>query len=369
MMNMLRLKTYFLLLSCSLLFTGVGTASRIKDLTKISGQRDNQLVGYGLVVGLAGDGDSQQAKYTVQSVANMLDRFGITVSPDDLRSNNVAAVMVTADINAFVESGSRIDVVVSSIGDADSLSGGVLLQTPLLGADNNVYAVAQGSLLLGGFSVGDAGGTSVQKNHPTVARLPGGAIMERSIDTNIIKDGAITLLLSNPDYAAAVMMAEEINRYFPEAAKAMTAQNLEVRIPDEYKGQETTFIASIEALRVETDQNARVVMDERTGTIVATADVRISPVAVSHGSITVSVARSPVISQPGAFSPGETVQDEITDIEVVEVLGGFSTLDSSPTLSDLTTSLNSLGVSSRDMMMILQTLKSAGALHADIIIE
>ena len=344
-------------------------ASRIKDLTKISGQRDNQLVGYGLVVGLAGDGDSQQAEYTVKSIANMLQRFGVSVNPDDLRSNNAAAVIVTADINAFVQSGSRIDVVVSSIGDADSLSGGVLLQTPLLGADNNVYAAAQGSLLLGGFSVGDGAGTSVQRNHPTVARLPGGAIMERNINSNIFNDGKVTFILDNPDYASAVLMEEAVNRFFPGTAKAVSAQNLEVRIPEEYRDSETTFIASLESIRVESDNNARVVMDERTGTIVATSNVRLSPVAVSHGSVTVTVAKTPLISQPGALAGGETVESELTDIDIVEVQGGFSALDSAPTLSDLTTSLNSLGVSSRDMMVILQSLKSAGALHAEIVIE
>jgi flagellar P-ring protein precursor FlgI len=351
------------------IFVLPASGSRIKDITTIAGQRDNQLVGYGLVVGLAGDGDSQQAEYTVKSIANMLERFGVSVAPDDLRSSNVAAVMVTADIDAFVQEGSRIDVVVSSLGDADSLAGGVLLQTPLLGADNNVYAVAQGSLILGGFFVGDGGGTSVQKNHPTVAQLPGGAIMERTINTQILENGALTLLLDNPDYAAASMMQEAINRYFPGTAKALSAQNLRIEIPESYKESETAFIASIEAIQVETDLTARIVMDERTGTIVATSDVRILPVAVSHGSITVSVSRTPLVSQPGAFSEGQTVQDETEDIEVVEVNGGFSIVESSPTLSDLTTSLNALGVSSRDMMVILQSLKRAGALHAELIIE
>tara|TARA_B110000208_G_scaffold13429_1_gene16400 strand:- start:13595 stop:14704 length:1110 start_codon:yes stop_codon:yes gene_type:complete len=343
--------------------------SRIKDLTTIAGQRDNQLVGYGLVVGLAGDGDSQQAEYTVKSIANMLERFGVSVAPDDLRSNNVAAVMVTADIDAFVQEGSRVDVVVSSIGDADSLLGGVLLQTPLLGADNNVYAVAQGSLIIGGFFAGDVGGTSIQKNHPTVAQLPGGGIMERTIDTQILENGALTLVLENPDYAAASMMEEAINRYFPGAAKALSAQNLRIEIPETYKESETTFIASIEAIQVETDLTARIVMDERTGTIVATSDVRILPVAVSHGNITVSVTRNPIISQPGAFSPGQTVLDQTNEISAVEMLGGFRVVESLPTLSDLTSSLNSLGVSSRDMMVILQSLKTAGALHAELIIE
>lgn len=367
---MIRPYAQFILALCGLLLATSVNASRIKDLTSIAGQRDNQLVGYGLVVGLAGDGDSQQAEYTVQTIANMLERFGISVSPNDLRSRNVAAVMVTADINSFVQPGSRIDVTVSSIGDADSLSGGILLQTPLLGADNNVYAVAQGSLLIGGFAVtGGDGGTGVQRNHPTVARMPRGAIVERSINSRIIREGTITFLLDHPDHATAVLMEEAVNRFFPGAARAQSAQNLVVSIPEAFQGSETSFIASVEAIRVETDRTARVVMDERTGTIVATADVRLSPVAVSHGNITVSVATTPVVSQPGAFSPGQTVEAEITEIEVVEVEGGFSEITPGPTLSDLTTALNSLGVSSRDMMVILQSIKSAGALHAELIIE
>ncbi|MCH8473760.1 MAG: flagellar basal body P-ring protein FlgI [Opitutales bacterium] len=368
---MIRPYTQFILALCGLLLAASVDASRIKDITTIAGQRDNQLVGYGLVVGLAGDGDSQQAEYTVQTIANMLERFGISVDPNDLRSRNVAAVMVTTDINSFVQPGSRIDVTVSSIGDADSLSGGILLQTPLLGADNNVYAVAQGSLLIGGFAVsGGDGGTGIQRNHPTVARMPRGAIVERGINSQTIKEGTITFLLDNPDYATATLMEEAVNRFFPGAAKAKSAQNLVVSIPEAFRGgSETSFIASVEAIQVETDQTARVVIDERTGTIVATADVRLSPVAVSHGNITVSVATTPVISQPGAFSPGETVEAELTEIEVVEVEGGFSEIIGGPTLSDLTTALNSLGVSSRDMMVILQSIKSAGALHAELIIE
>lgn len=345
------------------------SASRIKDLTTIQGQRDNQLVGYGLVVGLAGDGDSQQADYTVRTIANMLQRFGVNLPPDDLRSKNVAAVMVTADIAAFGKPGSRLDVVVSSIGDADSLTGGVLLQTPLLGADDQVYAVAQGSVMVGGFSVGGEE-ASLQQNHPTVGKIPSGAIIEREIHTQVIQDGGLVFLLREPDYASAVLMAETINTFFPNAASALSPQSVGVNIPDEFLGSETTFIASLEAIRVQPDVAARVVMNERTGTIVATADVRLSEVAVSHGNITVAVARTPVISQPGALAEGgETVVQSVTDLEVVQSQGGFSRLAPAPTLKQLTDSLNILGVSPRDMMSILQTLKTAGALHAELIIE
>lgn len=345
------------------------SASRIKDLTSIQGQRDNQLIGYGLVVGLAGDGDSQQADYTVRSVANMLQRFGINLPADDLRSKNVAAVIVTADIPAFGKPGSRLDVVVSSIGDADSLSGGVLLQTPLLAANDEVYAVAQGSVLVGGFSVGGEEAT-VQQNHPTVGKIPGGGIIEREIPTQVIQDGGLVFLLREPDYASAVMMAETINDYFPGTASALSPQSVGVNIPSDYVGAETTFIASVEAIQVEPDVSARVVMNERTGTIVATADVKLAEVAVSHGNITVSVARTPFVSQPSALSDvGSTVVAGVTDVEVFESRGGFSRLEAAPTLRQLTDSLNVLGVSPRDMMSILQALKRAGALHAELIIE
>lgn len=342
--------------------------TRIKDLTVLEGQRDNQLVGYGLVVGLAGDGDSQQAAYTVQSIANMLQRFGVAVPPDELRSNNVAAVMVTADIPAFTKPGSRLDVVVSSLGDADSLSGGTLLQTPLLGGDDSVYAVAQGPVLVGGFSVGGEE-AALQRNHPTVGKVMEGAIVEREIRTEVVQNDEVVFMLRNPDYASAVKMAEAVNQYFPGSAEAQSPQSVRIGIPEAYAGSETLFIASVGAIEMEPDVAARVVINERTGTIVATSEVRLSEVAVSHGNITVSIARTPVVSQPGALSEGETVVTGVTDVGLEETQGGFTTLAESPTLRELTDSLNSLGVSPRDMMSILQALKTAGALHAELIIE
>lgn len=351
-----------------LLLPSLLCATRIKDLTHIEGQRDNQLVGYGLVVGLAGDGDSQQADYTVQSIANMLQRFGVNVPVNDLRTKNVAAVMVTTNIAAFAKPGSRLDVVISSIGDAGSLNGGTLLQTPLLGADDVVYAVAQGPVVVGGFSAG-GGDAVVQRNHPTVGKVVNGAIVEREIRTQIINEGSLVFLLRDPDYASAVRMAEEINRYFPRSAQAMSPQSVRVQVPDNYAGAETTFIASVEAIQVQPDLTAKVVMNERTGTIVATAEVRLSEVAVSHGNITVSVARSPLISQPGPLAEGETVVAAVTDLEIIEAEGGFSHINPAPTLRQLTDALNTLGVTPRDMMSILQSLKTAGALHAELIIE
>lgn len=343
-------------------------ASRVKDIAMLEGRRDNQLVGYGLVVGLAGDGDSTQATYTIQSIANTLQRFGVNVPMDDIRSNNVAAVMVTADIPAFAKPGTRLDAIISSIGDADSLNGGVLLQTPLLGADENVYAVAQGSVLVGGFLAGGED-ASVQRNHPTVGSIPAGAIVEQSIRSQIIRENTLTFLLDEPDFATAVRMEEQINRYFPETARTVSPTSVTVRIPEPYVGREMTFIASVEAIELEPDIQARVVMNERTGTIVATSEVRLSEVAVSHGNITVNIARTPFVSQPTAFSEGETVEGDFTDLDVEESQGGFSQLPTTPTLQELTTTLNSLGVGPRDMMVIMQALKKAGALHAELVME
>lgn len=343
---------------------------RIKDLAMLEGRRDNQLVGYGLVVGLSGDGDSNQAAYTVQSIANTLERFGVSVAAGDLISKNVAAVMLTADIPAYSEPGTRIDVTISSIGDADSLAGGTLLQTPLLGADDQVYAVAQGSVLLGGFFAGGGGGdATVQKNHPTVGKLPGGAIVEVAIPTTVVQNGALTYLLRNPDYASAVKLAERVNDFFPGAAEAYSPQGVRVKLPEIYESNPVPFIASIESIKVEPDLLARVVMNERTGTIVATSAVRLSEIAVSHGNIVVNIAKSPVISQPNALAGGRTVVTDVTDLDVAEAQGGFSYLEPSPTLQQLTGALNSLGVSPRDMMVILQTINKAGALHAELIME
>ncbi|MCC5834534.1 MAG: flagellar basal body P-ring protein FlgI [Opitutales bacterium] len=357
-----------LIITISLL-PDAGANSRIKDMTTVVGDRDNQLVGYGLVVGLAGNGDSNQATYTIQSIANTLRRFGINVPAESLRSSNVAAVMVTADIASFAQVGQRIDVVVSAMGDAASLQGGVLLQTPMLGADDNVYAVAQGPLMVGGM-IGGTGGATVQRNHPTVALISGGALVEQTVPTDIVRpDGTVHLSLINPDYVTASRMAETINRFFPQSALARSPSHIDIRVPENFLDYPVDFVAALGSIEVEPDSIARVVLNERTGTIVATSNVRISEVAISHGSLTITVASSPVISQPGAFSEGETVVEDITDVSIEEIDSGFGHLEYLPTLEALTASLNALGLSTRDMMAIFQTLKRAGALQAELIIN
>jgi flagellar P-ring protein precursor FlgI len=344
--------------------------ARLKDLTLVEGGRENQLVGYGLVVGLANKGDSQLS-YTVQSIANALQRFGVNVPASTIKSNNVAAVMVTASIDAFAKPGSKMDVTVSSIGDAQTIQGGVLLQTPLIGADDVAYAVAQGPVAIGGFvgGTGGAGGATVQKNHPTVGTISGGALVEREIAAQIVSNKQIELLLLNPDYASAARAAEAINNVFPHSALAKDASTVNVCVPDEYTGYEVNFVASLGAIEVIPDNVARVVINERTGTIIATANVRISTVAVSHGSLTINIASTQAVSQPNALSKGTTAILRGTETTATEQKGGFKVVDELPTIQEVASAMNALGLSTRDMMAIFQAMKKAGALQADLILE
>ena len=348
----------------------IASASRIKDLTSVEGGRDNQLVGYGIVVGLAGDGDSNAAT-TLRSVANVLQRYGLSVNPTDIKAKNVAAVMLTADIGAFLKPGARLDVNVASMGDAKSLQGGVLLQSPLLGADGRVYAVAQGPVAIGGFlgGAGGAGGATVQKNHPTVGNLTNGAIVEREISSTLVHDNALRLLLHNPDFISAARMAEAINTKWPGASTAIDSATINVSLPAEYRGRDVAFIADLGQLESTPDTLARIVINERTGTIVATSTVRLSQVAIAHGSLTISISQNIGVSQPNAFSQGQTAAVPSTQTKVDEGKGGFSILNEPPTIERLAAALNALGVSTRDMMAIFQTLKRSGALQAELIVN
>jgi flagellar P-ring protein precursor FlgI len=346
-------------------------AARVKDLTQVQGGRDNQLVGYGLVVGLAGDGDSN-AVTTLRSVANALQRYGLTVAPDQVKAKNVAAVMITADLGAFMKNGSRLDVTVASLGDAKSLQGGVLLQTPLLGADGRVYAVAQGPIAVGGFlgGAGGAGGATVQKNHPTVGAITNGAIVEREIPAEFVRDGRLALQLHNPDFTSAARLAKAINAVFPAAAAANDAASVAVTLPANYTGHEVAFLADLGAIELSPDAPARIVINERTGTIVATSSVRLSQVAISHGSLTITVTSNLAVSQPNAFNDsGQTVVTPSTQTTATEVRGGLIVVDEAPTIDRLASALNALGVSTREMMSIFQTLKRSGALQAELVIN
>ena len=346
-------------------------ASRVKDLTLVGGSRENQLVGYGLVVGLAGDGDSN-AQGTLRSVANTLQRFGITVDPTQIKAKNVAAVMVTADVGPFLRTGSRIDITVASMSDAKTLQGGVLLQTPLLGADGRVYAVGQGPIAVGGFlgGAGGAGGATVQKNHPTVGVISSGAIIEREIPARFVNEGLLALQLHNPDFTSAARMALAINRVYPGVAQARDAASIEVRVPEGFRGQEVSFLADLGQVEVEPDTLARIVINERTGTIVATSTVRLSRVAISLGSLTITITSTTGISQPNAFNnSGQTQAVTNTQTAVDEVKGGFTVVEEAPSIERLAAALNALGVSTREMMAIFQTLKRSGALQAELVIN
>jgi flagellar P-ring protein precursor FlgI len=343
-------------------------ASRVKDLAFVAGARDNQLVGYGLIVGLAGEGDKNPT-YTLQTIANSLQRFGLNVPPATLSSKNVAAVMVTADITAFKRSGARLDVTVASIGDAKTLQGGVLLQTPLLGADGRVYAVAQGPLSIGGISAGNEAG-SVQKNHPTTGQIINGALVEREIPTDIAADNVLELLLREPDFTSSARLAAAINERFTNACAAVDSTTVRVKMPEGLAGSVVDFIARLEAIEVEPDTPARIVINERTGTIVATARIRIAACAVSHGNVTITIANTLDVSQPNPFSQtGSTVVTPRADTKLTEQRAAFVPLPELPTVEKVASSLNALGVTPRDMMAIFQAMKQAGALHAELVLR
>lgn len=369
----MRRVVYFLWLACMAVCarSSLATGVRVKDIATVAGVRDNQLVGYGLVGGLAGGGDKNPPE-TLQTLGNLLQRFGLTIPATTLSAKNIAIVMVTADIPAFKRAGTRLDVTVASIGDANTLQGGILLQTPLLGADGKVYAVAQGALTLGGISAGSGGegGATVQKNHPTVGQIADGALVEREIPAEIISDHHLELILREPDFTTAARLADSVNERFTNTAEAVDSTTVRVRVPDNYAAVPVSFISELELLDVDTDIPARIVINERTGTIVATSHIRISACAVSHGNLTISIASTQNVSQPGAFSrTGTTQVTKQTSTQVHEDKGTMFTLPDLPTVEQVAAALNSLGVSPRDMMSMFQAMKEAGALQAELIIR
>ncbi|HUD49594.1 MAG TPA: flagellar basal body P-ring protein FlgI [Candidatus Baltobacteraceae bacterium] len=345
--------------------------ARVKDIAVVAGALDNQLVGYGLVVGLAGDGDKNPTQ-TLQTLVNILQRFGLTVPASTISAKNVAVVMVTADIPAFMKLGSKLDVTVSSMGDAKSIQGGVLIQTPLLGADGKVYAVAQGALALGAISAGTegGGGASVQKNHPTVGQIADGAIVEREIPAEIVSDHHVELLLREPDFTTASRMAAAINVEFADSSQALDSTTVRVRVPEDMEASPIDFISRLELVELEPDVPARIVINERTGTIVATSRIRIASCAVSHGNLTISITSTLNVSQPGPFSnTGQTIITPTTQTKVKEEKAAMVALPELPTVEKVASALNSLGVTPRDMMSMFEAMKQAGALQAELIIR
>jgi len=342
-------------------------AARIKDLGYINGVRANQLIGYGLVVGLAGTGDKAATIFTTQSLANMLEKMGIRVDPTTTKVKNIAAVMVTADLPPFSKVGNKVDATVSSIGDSSSLEGGVLLVTQLKGADGEVYAVAQGPMVVGGFSAAGQG-ASVQKNHPTVGRIANGVSIEKEIGYEFVKTESIVISLRTPDFTNARRIEERINGVFRDSSYAKDGGTINVAIPDTLKSNPVKFLSIIENLEVKPDSLAKIVVDEKTGTVVIGENVRISTVAISHGNISIQIKEDEKVSQPLPFAPvgAQTVRTPDTKIKVEEEKGRFIVMEGGVTIKELIGALNSIGVSTRDVIVILQTIKAAGALHAEL---
>jgi flagellar P-ring protein precursor FlgI len=354
-----------ILLCCAV--TAATATSRIKDLANIEGVRQNQLLGYGLVVGLNGTGDTlNNSPFTKQSLQAMLERLGVNIRGQQIRTGNVAAVMITADLPPFATQGTRIDVTASAMGDAKSLQGGTLLVTPLLGADGNVYAVAQGSLTIGGFQAeGEA--AKITRGVPTVGRLPNGAIIEREIEFNLETLGRLRLALRNPDFTTAKRIAIAVNDYIgAPVAEPLDPSTVQLTLPKKFPQNVVSMLTEIEQLQVEPDEAAKIVIDERSGVIVIGRDVRVSTVAVAQGNLTVTISESPQVSQPGPLSRGRTVVVPRSSVGVQEEGKGLAVVQAGVSLQQIVDGLNALGIGPRDLIVILQAIKAAGAIQADI---
>jgi flagellar P-ring protein FlgI len=351
----------------SLSSAAANATSRIKDLANIEGVRQNQLIGYGLVVGLNGTGDTlNNIPFTKQSLQAMLERMGVNIRGATIRTGNVAAVMVTGNLPPFSTQGTRMDVTVSALGDAKNLQGGTLLVTPLLGADGNVYAVAQGSLAIGGFQAeGDA--AKITRGVPTVGRIANGAIIEREIEFALNRLPNVRLALRNADFTTAKRIAAAINDFLgTKSAEPLDPSTVQLSIPPEFKGNAVAFVTEIEQLQVEPDLAAKIVIDERSGIIVMGRDVRVATVAVAQGNLTVSISESPQVSQPNPLSRGRTTVTPNSKIGVTEDGKKLALVKDGVSLQQLVDGLNGLGIGPRDLIGILQAIKAAGAIEADI---
>ncbi|OQX20594.1 MAG: flagellar biosynthesis protein FlgA [Desulfobulbaceae bacterium A2] len=360
------------LLLCGAVLVPPASATRVKDIADLEGVRENQLMGYGLVIGLNGTGDDvKKSLFTRQSIVNMIERLGITLESTDaskLKTENVAAVMVTAALPPFASPGSTLDVMVSSIGDASSLAGGSLLMTPLKAVDGKVYAVAQGPLTVGSISYGGKA-AKVQKNHPTVGRITGGAVVERTANFTLPDNGTLTYHLKSPDFSSAAQMVARINeQYGPGTARAVDSGNIHVTPPTSFDNNVVKFVADLEHLDLVTDAPARIVVNERTGTIVMGKDVRISTVAVSHGNLNLVITESTAVSQPNPLAKGETVIVPQTTIKATEENGNLVVLEMGVSIGEIARALNAIGATPRDLIAIFQAMKAAGALHGELVV-
>ncbi len=342
------------------------SVTRIKDIAKVQGGRSNQLMGYGLVVGLPGTGDSDDTVQMIQSTVSLLRSFGITVNVADLDSDNVAAVIVTATLPPFVREGDTIDDTVSSMGDAESIQGGTLLQTPLRGANGEVYAVAQGPVSTGGFVAGNGGGSGnkAQKNFPTVGTTPNGAIVERTLEDDLGKNGQISLSLSQPDFTTAAGVTDAINAAYGGIARAANPGRIDINIPAYFRANLVGFIASIESLPVMPDNVAKIVVNERTGTIVMGGNVTVDECAITQGGLSIRIKQTEAISQPGPFTLGTPMMTTNTETEVNEGSSNSIVMPASSNINDIIGALNAVGATPRDCISILQAMKAAGAIHA-----
>lgn len=357
------------LLVLSLIVFNTLQAQRIKDIAYLNGDNSEQVIGYGLVVGLAGTGDSYRSSFTIQSVTSMLKRFGITVPQNDLKTKNVAAVVVTATLNSNLKAGAEFDVVVSSLGDATSLQGGTLLITPLSAINGNVYGFAQGPISVGGYDVNTLSGSRVAKNHTLAGRVPRGGTLKEAVGIPNNSNQQVLVFLKDPDITTANNIMNAINTTFGgEVAKASDAAEIIVAVPGERQTNIIAFLAELENIVVQVDEGAKVVLNERTGTIVAGNNVRIQPVSITHGSLNIQVRSYPVISQPGAFSRGNTVMFNNLVPSVSQDTTRTVAIQGATNVQEVAAALNSLKVSPRDIIAIFQALKEAGALIAELVI-
>lgn len=368
------------------IFPAAGITARIKDISSIKGIRPNQLFGYGLIIGLNGSGDKGGASFTIQGLANMLEHMGIHISAQDVKVKNVAAVIVSATFPPFARIGKKIDVILSSIGDAKSLQGGTLLLTPLKGVDGKIYALAQGPVVIGGYSAGGDAGGGVTKNHPTVGRISGGATIEREISLSIMDKKELTIILNNPDFNTSARVAHAINARLGEKyARPVDSGTLQLRIPEEFQDKVVNLIAQIGELEVVPDSVAKVIVNEKTGTVVVGENVRIQKVAVAHGNLSIQIKETKVVSQPLAFAPsgkgaaptqieggtivapgGSTVVTQESEVAVAEEDTRLLLIPEGRTIGELVKALNAIGVTSRDLITILQVIKAAGALQGEL---
>jgi len=360
-----------LLTALLLLATAAVQAERVKDLASIAGVRSNQLVGYGLVVGLDGTGDqTSQAPFTVQSLKNMLAQFGITIPPNvNPQLKNAAAVVISADLPPFAKPGQQIDITVSSIANSKSLRGGTLLMSPLKGADGNVYAIAQGNLIVGGFGAGGSDGSSITVNVPSVGRIPNGATVERAVPSPFANGDFLTLNLHNPDFTTANRLTGAINRTMgADTASALDGTSVRVRAPQN-RSQRVTFVSMLENLTVDPGEApARVIVNSRTGTVVIGSNVRVSPAAISHGNMTVTITEEQQVSQPAPLAGGSTAVTQASNIQVVQEDARMFLFNPGVSLDDIVRAVNQVGTAPGDLVAILEALRQAGALRAELIV-